>query len=326
MELTHISTARFYRNEYFFEIVFEWEEAYAKALNVPFFKEKSIINKKWARVIPGLLYFATPHQPTFAFELNALTKFRPYNNKNVIPNIIDFFLPESQIEQMLNAYKKNPVVLLSSKEAFDYLQQKKDEYHVNINLQHLGLSLSDKYRLTPDKKFEKKYDLVSMGRTNPVLLSFLKQYAAAHPDFTYVICHNENGKYIYYMNEETCIGSLDTRADFFNMMRAGRIGLYATPGIDGGEKRTNGFSQVTPRLLEYLASGCHVIARYKKNSDTDFYEMDDMCPSVNSYDEFEKQIDFALTHEVDMNKSCKYLEKHYTSTRAKQLIEILKGL
>ena len=197
---------------------------------------------------------------------------------------------------------------------------------MNVNLRHLGLSLSDKYRFDPDKMFEKKYDLVSMGRTNPVLLSFLKQYAASHSNFTYVICHNENGKYIYYLNEKTYIGSLDTREDFLNMMRAGRIGLYATPGIDGGEKRTNGFSQVTPRLLEYLASGCHVIARYKKNSDTDFYEMDDLCPSVSNYDEFEKQINFALSHEVDMSKTCKYLEKHYTSTRAKQLIEILKEL
>ena len=53
---------------------------------------------------------------------------------------------------------------------------------------------------------------------------------------------------------------LASRDGYLDSMKKSRIALYATPGIDGGEKRTNGFSQVTPRFLEMVASGCNIIA------------------------------------------------------------------
>lgn len=326
MELNFISTSRKYNNIYFFDIVREWEDSLKEYIKADFFYESSLLYKKWARVIPGFLRCIGPHKPTFVYELNALTKFRPNNNPNIIPNIIDFFLPESQIKDMLNAYKKNRIVLLSSREAYNYLVKKNEDYKIPVRLGHLALSLSDKYAITPETRFDKKYDVVSMGRTNPVLLEFLNRYASTHPGFTYVVSKNVDGVYQYYVNDGSCLGSFDTRDDFFKMMKWGRVGLYATPGIDGGENRTNGFSQVTPRLLEYIACGCHVIARYRKNSDTDFYEMNEFCPSVETYEDFEGQMNFALTHDVDMTRSSNYLKKHYTSVRAKQLQEIIKDL
>ena len=84
---------------------------------------------------------------------------------------------------------------------------------------------------------------------------------------------------------------LASRDGYLDSMKKSRIALYATPGIDGGEKRTNGFSQVTPRFLEMVASGCNIIARYKTNADTDYYELEKFCQSINTYEEFEKEMD-----------------------------------
>ena len=122
----------------------------------------------------------------------------------------------------------------------------------------------------------KKYDVILIGRQNPVLKRFLDQYKKTHPDLTIFIPSKQE---------------LASRDGYLDSMKKSRIALYATPGIDGGEKRTNGFSQVTPRFLEMVASGCNIIARYKTNADTDYYELEKFCQSINTYEEFEKEMD-----------------------------------
>ena len=102
------------------------------------------------------------------------------------------------------------------------------------------MSLSDRYKITSNTCYEKKYDVILIGRQNPVLKDFLDQYKKTHPDLTIFIPSKQE---------------LASRDGYLDSMKKSRIALYATPGIDGGEKRTNGFSQVTPRFLEMVASG-----------------------------------------------------------------------
>jgi hypothetical protein len=109
-----------------------------------------------------------------------------------------------------------------------------------------------------------------------------------------------------------------------DLMRKSRIGFYATPGIDGGEIRTKGFNQVTPRFLELLSCECHVIARYKNNPDTDYYELSKFSTNINSYETFENTMNWARNNPIDKNKYVEYLEKHYTSERVQLLKMILE--
>ena len=164
-----------------------------------------------------------------------------------------------------------------------------------------------------------------MGRQNPVLEGFLKQYIKEHPDLYYVYRELKDGKFNYYTNRGESLGDINTREKYMKLMRSARCGLYSTPGIDGGEKRTNGFSQVTPRFLELIACGCHVIARYKPNSDTDYYELERFSKPVDSYEQFERMLDEARSSEVDIQLYSSYLSKHYTSVRANQLREIIRN-
>ena len=86
------------------------------------------------------------------------------------------------------------------------------------------------------------------------------------------------------------------------------------------------FNHVTPRLLELLAAGCHVLCRYIPNADTEHFELDKFSPSIETYEQFEKMMDEALKSPIDKEKYANYLKKHYTSVRAKQLEEILAKL
>lgn len=104
------------------------------------------------------------------------------------------------------------------------------------------------------------------------------------------------------------------------------IGLYSTPGMDGCKIEANGYNQVTPRFLEYISCGCHVLARYPDNEDTDWYDLQTMAKRINSYEEFEIAVDEARKNPVDMKLYSDYLAKHYTSVRARELEALLKEL
>lgn len=326
MELKFIGTCRKFNRWPSWDLVFEWEDILAEELNLELAFKKSWYNKKLRRV-PLLNMCAQHWSNTFCFEMSPGVNGPHLDNmKTVIPCIIDFFLTKESMPLFIRKYSNNRVVLLSSKECYDfvedYLKQNKIQ---GFNIGHLALSISDKYVINKDTRFEKKYDLVLMGRQNPVLEGFLNQYIEKHIDLYYVYRELKDGKFNYYTNRGECLGDINTREKYMTLMRSAKCGLYSTPGIDGGEKRTNGFSQVTPRFLELIACGCHIIARYKQNSDTDYYELEQFSPSVESYEQFEQMLDKARSSEVDMQVYSSYLLKHYTSVRANQLKEILRN-
>lgn len=280
--------------------------------------------------MPNVSRFMTKGKLYLYFKMRGFTEHDEWTNtKDIIPAIIDFYPKKEHIPIMENKYKRNPLVLISSKEVYDFFV----DNNVKLPIAHWALSISDIYKITPDTRFEKKYDLVMMGRQNPMLLSFMEQYAKSHPDFIYVyrkIIKKENGSrdFFYYTSTGENLGAINSRDQYMDLMRHSRTGLYATPGIDDDERgnQTNDFHQVTPRFLEYVASGCHILARYIENSDTEFYELNKFSPCIETYEQFEQQMDFARSDEVDMKAYSDYLQNHYTSKRAEQLINILKNI
>lgn len=324
MRINSILTERGWQKAPFYDIVYEWEDQLSCSMQAKLFyamkREKR--ENRWLRRLPLFGRFAFSNQNILVFDMDPLmSKIR--NKQNIVPCIVDFFIKEENLlKSFYAAYSKSKFVLISSKEVYDFLK------HAGcpLNIIHWPLSIPDVYKINRDTKFEKKYDLVLMGRQNTMLQQFVERYASLHPDFIYVYRKQEAGSFVYYTNQDEKVGEINTRVEYINLMRQARIGLYATPGIDGGEVRTNGFNQVTPRFLEYIACGCHVIARYASNSDTEYYGLNQFSSSIESYVEFEESINYDRTHEVDMQKYSAYLEDHYTSVRASQLQEYLKGL
>lgn len=324
MKISKILTNRSISNGKDYGIVNEWEDVFSELLNAPLYfdnwkqRDKTLFWK-----LPWLASLFQTNEPTFTFVMLPIASPHGNNKRNIIPCMIDFFCrSNNELQQFYKRYDKNLLVLISSKEAYDYLVS----VNCPLNIKHLALSISDKYRIDDKTTFEKRYDVVMLGRQNKVLMEFLEKYKEGHPDLTYVYGIKDGRSFIYRDSNGNDIGSLDSREEYMVMMRKSRIGLYATPGMDGERDHTNGFNQVTPRFLEYLVSGCHVIARYPQNSDTDFYEIDKLAVNVDTYEQFEDAMAQARQKDVDMGLYSTYLEKHYTSERVRTLQEYLKEI
>ena len=324
MKISQVLTNRGISNGKDYGIVNEWEDEFSKLLNAPLFydnwkkRDKTIFWK-----IPWFASYFQTNVPSFTFVMLPNASPHGNNKKNIIPCMIDFFCRDNDdLQRFYKRYDKNPLVLISSKEVYDFLVSVK----CPLNIRHLALSIPDKYRIDWEISPEKRYDVVMLGRQNKVFMAFLEQYKQKHPSMTYVHGVEEGHRIVYRDSEGHDLGHLESRADYMEMMRMSRVGLYSTPGMDGGEKRTNGFNQVTPRFLEYLVSGCHVLARYPKNPDTDYYEMDKLSTRVESYEQFEAAMDRFRGTAVDQRLYSDYLAKHYSSERVKTLQHYLEEI
>lgn len=320
--LVYIGTNRFLKHNKWDDIVYEWEDVFKKQTKLAFWEKPSILAQRIFKKLPFIKELLLPSDLTFIYEMRPCLWNTLYNDERIVLCIIDYYLNTEDTEKFLKCYNEVAVLCVSNKEVFDYLKPK---WKGKGKLAHLALSISDIYKITPESKYKKEYDVVCLGRINPILKEFLFEYKQRYSNLSFV--YNEGAKcdFHYYTSEGKDLGCLNTRKEYLELMKKGKCGLYSTPGIDGGESYTNGFSQVTPRFLEYLVCGCHVIARYKKNSDTDYYQLDEMTLPATSYEEFENSLDYALNNDVDMNLYSNYLNKHYTSSRVQELKRILEG-
>ncbi len=295
-----------------YDLVQEWENQFADGLKADLYYDtiKLRSNRIISRV-PWLADLLQTHKPALKFRMLPLGNPPGDNKKNIYPIIIDFYLhSDDELSLFYKTCDKNPIIYISSKEVFDFLKAK----GCPLTIKHLPISLPDKYRLTSLPT--KKYDVVMLGRQNKTFKEYLDRYAINHSDFVYVF--RDKSGYITSQNE--LLGELADRESYWNLMRSAKVGLYATPGMDNARQNTNGFSQVTPRFLEYLAAGCHVVARYKNNSDTEFFELNEMSTRVQSYDDFSHALNRLLHSSIPMTKYQAYLNRHYTSNRIDMLL------
>ena len=309
------------------DIVFEWENVISNKLNIPIrhhFTGCHAVGSLCYR-LPKLARCFKPRRLSLAFDLDAINRFDE-NYESIVPCVIDFYLSKDvEFDRFYVNRDKHPVVLISSREAYEVLKSR----NCPLNIRHWGLSLSDRYVLTEEVLREKRFDAAIVGRTSKMLEQYISRYQENHPGFDYLVrrfvpCGR--GCRAYYVSARTgkVVCNADTRQQYMDLLRQIRVGLYSTPGIDGD--RDVSYNQVTPRFLEYLVSGCHVLARYPKNPDTEFYELSSMTPNIESYEHFEVEMERALSTPVDVNRYRSYLAKHTTSARVAQLIEILKEI
>lgn len=309
-----------------FDTLYEWEKIISEKLNLKIEKQSDITNWIYRQVEIRLkgrdfFQFLVPTSSlSLLFVMEARIQKACRFNKNTIPVIIDFWLDENQLKSFYENFKHCPLVLITSAEVYQFLLG----HNCPINIAHWPLSLPDYHKLSPDAVFDKKWDLALLGRTNPYFLNFLERYCEKHPDFEYILGTNNIDNRFFYTNKGKRVGHAIGRDAYLEMLRATKISFYTTPGLDLAKTETNFFNQVTPRFLELISGGCLVMAHYPKNADTEYYEMDSLCKDIDSYEEFEKQLDILRDiKDVPVAKYSEYLEKHYTSERIKLLLEIL---
>ena len=313
------------------QLIHEWEDELATLTRLPLQDSRAqrrlhenIVARNLVR-IPGAFgvlklcdAFMAGETKSLYFAMSPQRKTSFSTRANVIPIIVDFW-KSVDLAAFYRTYSNCPMVLISSLEAYNFLRSK----GCPLNLYHFPLSLPDKYRASPVAQFDKKYDVLIAGRSNPVLLDFMQRYEKQHPEVEYVYQTIKDGDYCYCSNKSGVLGAFNDRKSYVDLLRASRVGFYSTPGIDRGEKRTSGFNPVTPRLFELLAAACHVVARYPDNDDTRFFGLNELCPSVDSYDAFATTLEAALRTPPPLERHHAYLEKHYTSARVNLLNRIV---
>lgn len=318
-----ILSKRFFQNAFYWQQVFEWEDTLKKELCASIIPNFSLAPFSKFRKLFAYLPLC-PRDYTIVFEMNPERRWIPnYNSRNVIPYVIDFYLDtDEKLQAWYKDYSNHEYVLVSSIEACNYLKTK----NCPLNIIHAPLTMSDKYRIDENTQFNKEIDLLLMGRQNKHMQEFLERYLASH-DINVVSCKKEKGHFNYYDKNGRFYGNADKRDGVMDLLRKSKISLYTEKGLEGDihvGSHSDLFVHVTPRLFEYIVTGNHIIASYADNAEAEFFELNKMFPNVKTYEQFECEMEKALKTPVDMKKYSEYMEKHYTSTLASQIKEIIK--
>jgi hypothetical protein len=343
MKLTAVLSSRAFEHNPSYQLIFEWEEDLGRDLGVPVVDAKPLyrkilINRATKQLVGklnrGALAGLNNAVEQFSawrrsglnlvFELYVATEPNFTTSPQAVPILVDFW-KHTNLPEFYYTYRACKLVLVSSLEALNFLKQN----NCPLPIEHLGLSLSDRYRLEPGVTYHKEYDILLAGRlnirTNQRLRDYLETYVQKYPDTEYLYQQEINGEFYYVSNKRGTIGKFQTREDYIRLLRASKISFYSTPGLDGGEKRTGGFNPVTPRYLELLSAQCLLLGRYPDNEETRYYELARVCPDITCYEEFEITMQGYLSQQnPSFDVYREILDKHYTSCRAQQLTELLQ--
>lgn len=293
-----------------FQLVYQWEDIFSRELNIPI---KNLSKIYSSSKIIRLLYPIADilfSKPTLQFQISALSFNTVFNSRNVIPYVIDFWIPKEMICHFDRAYSRCPIVLISSKEVFDFLK----ENGSRTNIAHLPLSIPDE-SIPKSLEFEKKYDVAILGRTSPVLKGFFERYCISHPDTTYIYREINGGVFSFYNSKGELLIASRSQDVYLDFLRKSKCVFYSTPGIDGDRTDTNGFSPVTPRFFESLSCGCNIVMRYKLNSDVKYYGLPEHWENASDYQTFERLLEAALSQPIDKDLYQEYMINNSTTRR-----------
>lgn len=317
--LEQVDSLRGFHHTPSYQIFYEFEEDVANYLKIPVFEFSSKRAKFFKAIYKLPFRQALPVNPfkkmSFFVMMNPdFHRFYLYKKKT-IPYIIDYWAKYG-IEKFNKDFKAFPWIYIYSWDSMEYLQNN----GCTLPLKHLQLSISDRwYHQYFDKKIEKDIDIIQIGRKNHLLEKFIFEFIEKYPQYNYVHRKLIDGKNIYYSTKEGVIGTLDTRADYFELLSRAKISIVSTPGLDGDQK-TGGINPVTARVLESAACKCHMIGRFVENNEFHKFEIAKAVHNIQSYEEFEQYALKAL--QEGFNKTDIYrtlLLKNLNSVRAEQI-------
>lgn len=335
MHIIKIYSKRKSNDKVYSNLIYEWENDFSKILNVPIYSytanHERILNLIFRILtklrINGLIQRIEKNRKIkkfiLTYHLYPKEVFSHNLFSNKIPYIIDFDY-KVDINLFNNIYSNCKLILISNLVAFNYLK----EHGCKLNIQHLPLGISDNYILNNKKQKDKTYDAI-ITRSNKVLLNFIKQYAKENDNFEYIerrwIDNKMYSKNVYFSNKNGQIGEFSGRNEYLNLLKNSKVALYSTPGIDDDKIRF--MNHVTPSLFEFISSGCRIISRYPTNEETKYFNLLDVSPNVETYDDFKRLLDKYLkdTSMSYLDKYEKYLKNIRCSNLANKLNLILKN-
>lgn len=305
------------------QILKDWEQILSEKTGLPIHKDTRVlryIKTKLNKYGVSYIYKKLYDRKTLGirFIMAATTTDICDVNRFTLPVIIDFWLQEKELPAFYDVYKDSPLILVTNLEVYNFLKSQ----NCPLPIEHWPLSYPDFCGMTAEK-LEKVYDFCFIGRPNQFFVRLLDKYVEKHPNFRYIMNNGNIDNRLYIDNNGNFVAKDTGRESYLDMIRKTKITCYSTPGVDESKKNANGYNQVTPRVFEMLCNQCHVIGHYPDTADTKWYNLKEVVPNVDNYDEFESWMDYFRATPFDIEKVTSYVSKHYTSTRVDSLLKIL---
>lgn len=301
-------------------VVYEWEDVFAQnGIKIKCQSRLSaFINKVMNKVFKGKLnngkvkYFRyNKKQVDFVWVMNAAS-YKKFAKKGYVPIFLDFAV--NMVDEICQATKYLPFYFVTCLDIYNILKSKGSE-----NVYYIPLSISDKY--FTESVPEKSVDVIQFGRKNSILHEYMMRYCNDHPQVEYVY-QSGDGSLTYESTTRGNIGRFDKRKDYFDLMASCRVSLVSSPGKDSS-RDFGGIDFITPRFYESAINYCYMLGRYTENEESKLIGIDKVCPHIESYDEFEKNMDMYLK-DKDFSKTYEYKEFIKNNVTSKRLEEIVR--
>lgn len=235
-------------------------------------------------------------------------------NRQILPIVMDLWQKDfEQFERLASNFR---LIFLTSLQVFRVMRDRGLS-----NIRYLPFALADKYLDYPAA--EKTIDIVQFGRRDKLLESYMEQLLKRHPHLHYLTTVTEDDTVYFFSNQQGRLQESDSRESFMKMLSRCKISLVHSPGMD--EQGTSGeIMPVSPRYLESIAAGCHLVGRIPRHDEFDLLGIRPFCHHADDYETFEHTVLTLLSGQPPSGKERhELLCRHACSVRAGQLHTLL---
>lgn len=322
--IASIISRRRHENRAFFDVCYEWEDILSKNLNADI-KEFNILLYHYRRVIGKIFPNSYSLQQNISdkklccYFVMFPSELKYYPKINGIPIFLDVW-NEQAINIIIKKTENFQIYYVTSLDIWQRIKEKRADAAV----QYMPLSVSDKYFSPNFEKYQdKKYDVIQMGRRNPVLHDFMLTYVSENPHIEYIYSEagNNVGGLEYVSTQYGKIGCLDTREKFIQTLAHSRVSLVSSPMVDNDKKKQFGVDFLTPRFYESAILGCAMVGRYTLNEEMRRQNILKVCDNVQTYEQFKQSMNRALQiGRIELYEEYKdFIMNNLTSVRAQQI-------
>lgn len=303
-----IISTRYRSNWPTWQMVHEWEDILANLLAVPLRPIGENCMLPDPDCLPG------NHDLMFLQLAGELHYYA--DNPQLIPIVMDLW--RDDFADFLQLAPRFRLIFVTSLQAFQELSPQLPQLH------YLPFCLADQH--LDRTAVIRDIDIIHYGRRNPLLEQYMGRLLAERPDIHYVTTEpfDDEQKVRIYSNRQGCLGESDSRSTFMALLDRCKISLVSTVGMDGS-RQTGGIDPISPRFLESMAAGCHLVGRIPDNLEFRGDTISGHCHSVDSYEGFKTTVLSLLTAATAQPDYRHLLCDRLASSLAPRILEALES-
>lgn len=322
-----IATERGYNGGFSRQVVFEWEDDFAKTLDTSLYFLDSYKKHPIARLyrkagFKKKIDWAEGHDICIYIATNIdLLRITAWYLPNFIPVMLDVNLNE--IDELVYLTQRLPLYYVTSYQIYKKIATK----YPDNKVKYIPQSVSEIYSAYNGNN--KGREIIQFGRNNPVLHNFALKYCDRHEGIKYKFRNPDGYNMVEYSNGIfKDVGIITHRQSFIAMLRGASISLCSTPLADRTRDFGEGIDFFTARWYESVACGCGIIARWTDlvKEELLITDMTKVAHNVSDYGEFEFWADKIMNGEEDSESRKLFLSRNNSRCRANEIYMDLKAL